>query len=234
MKIGFRFFFFLLVSYNVTAQEFYEWRSGICDFMGEIDSSRATILQLDNAYSLLWNTSELSAPFLCTKPSDSVYLKRASIEKECKTLKLELETSDFPKGDFWNTLKINRLRELEENCALRIATCDAFFTSNFTNYTVHSDCKRFKNGLEKGSKSLFKIWEELHKKELSENSDPENIEQIYRKRKASPEIEIWAKIEVLRFGWWNCASDQLFSVQNYQEIETEFKSLVRSLKQNCH
>ncbi len=234
MKIGLFFFFFLLVSYNVAGQEIYEWRSGVCDFMGEIDTNKATVSQLDNAFSLLWNTSELSAPFLCTKPSDSIYLKRSAIEKECKTLKLELETSDFPKGNFWNTLKINRIRELDENCKLRIATCDAFFNPKSLSNYQNSNCKNYSRGIIKGGKQMCEIWEELHKKELSENSDPENIEQIYRKRKASPESEIWAKIEVLRYGWWNCASEQLFSVQNYQEIETEFKSLLNHISQNCH
>jgi hypothetical protein len=45
---------------------------------------------------------------------------------------------------------------------------------------------------------------------------------------------LWARIEVMRYGWWNCVSEQKAQTINDSEIEIAFKRLFLEVRENCH
>ena len=74
----------------------------------------------------------------------------------------------------------------------------------------------------------------MHEQEVSEAEDASQIVQAFEKSWNSPDREFIARIEVLRYGWWNCVIQNQKSWLNENQYHAEFKKLMSSITSNCH
>lgn len=227
----------LLFTFVSTArtQEVFEWFEGTCLFTAEIDSSKANYQQVQNVYYTLFQASDLSQPFLAYQPKDTALLKVKNIRFECDNFLKELDQAEYPKGTYWTNMKKAKAADLKEQCLLREKAVIALTDPKALKGTPYSkECARYITALEKGGKTLLALWKELHDKEVAEALDPAPITQSFEKHWNSPDKELWAKIEVLRYGWWNCVIQNQKIWFNETLYHAEFKKLMSKITSNCH
>ncbi|WP_300661501.1 hypothetical protein [Fluviicola sp.] len=224
---------FTLVS-TAKAQEVFEWFEGSCLFKAIIDSSKTNYQQVQNAHYTLIQASDLSQPFLAYQPKDTAYLKVKNIRFECDNFLKELEQMEYPKGSYWITIKKAKMADLKEQCLLREKAVIALTDPKALKGAPYSkECSRYVAALEKGGKTLLNLWKEIHDKEVAEALYPEPIIQAFEKNWNSPEKELWAKIEVLRYGWWNCVVQNQKTWFNETLYHSEFNKLMSQITSNC-
>lgn len=217
------------------AQEVFEWYEGSCLARAQIDSSKATYQQIQNAHYTLIQASELSQPFLAYQPKDTAYLKVKGIRFECGNFVQELEQMEYPKGDYWANLKKMRLENIKEQCLLREKAVIALNQPKALKGTPYcKECSEYITALEKGGKTLLNAWKMLHDKEMAGALDPNSINTAFEQRWNSPNQELWARIEVLRYGWWNCVLENQTVWFDEAKYQREFKKLMTSIQLECH
>lgn len=225
----------LSISSVTYAQEVFEWFEGYCLSRAQIDPAKATYMQVQNAHYTLVQASELSQPFLAYQPKDTVYLKVKGIRFECSNFLSELEEMEYPKGEYWDNLKKARLENLQEQCLLREKAVIALNEPKALKGSPYcKECSKYVTALEKGGKTLLGVWKEIHEKEVEGALDPESINKAFEQHWNAPNQELWARIEVLRYGWWNCIVENQKVWFNEDQYNLEFKKLMTSIQLECH
>jgi hypothetical protein len=229
-------FFSISLNTYLTAQELtFEWYEGSCLFNAVIDSSKANYQQVQNVHYTLIQASDMSQPYLAYQPKDTAYLKVKNIQFECDNFLKELNQMEYPKGDYWTTIKKMRLANLKEQCLLREKAVIALNKPNALKGTPYcKECSTYISALDKGGKTLLNLWKEIHDKEVAEALDPNPINQAFEQHWNSSEQELWARIEVLRYGWWNCILENQKVWFNESQYKSEFKKLMTSIHSDCH
>ena len=226
--------FLLLLTPLTHAQEVFEWYEGSCLSSAQINPEKATYLQVQNAHYTLVQASELSQPFLAYQPKDTAYLKVKSIRFECSNFLSELEGMEYPKGEYWTTIKKLRLENLREQCLLREKAVAALNEPKALKGTPYcKKCSRYVTALEKGGKTLLSVWKEIHEQEVAGALDPDPINNAFEQHWNAPNQEFWARIEVLRYGWWNCILENEKPWFNQDQYNREFKKLMSSIQLDC-
>lgn len=226
--------FLLLLTPLTHAQEVFEWYEGSCLSSAQINPEKATYLQVQNAHYTLVQASELSQPFLAYQPKDTAYLKVKSIRFECSNFLSELEGMEYPKGEYWTTIKKLRLENLREQCLLREKAVAALNEPKALKGTPYcKECSRYVTALEKGGKTLLSVWKEIHEQEVAGALDPDPINNAFEQHWNAPNQEFWARIEVLRYGWWNCILENEKPWFNQDQYNREFKTLMSSIQLDC-
>ena len=229
------FFSFVPFFSPIHGQEVFEWFEGPCLSRAQIDSSKATYLQVQNAHYTLVQASELSQPFLAYQPKDTAYLKLNSIRFECGNFIKELEGMEYPKGAYWANLKKLRLENIREQCLLREKAVIALNQPKILKGSPYcKECSNYVNALVKSGNNILNLWKEIHEKEITGALDPGLIRKAFEQHWNSPEKELWARIEVLRYGWWNCILENQKVWFDEDQYRIEFKKLMTSVQLECH
>lgn len=219
---------------NAQEAEIFEWYEGSCLNTATIDSSKANYQQVQNVHYTLIQASDLSQPFLAYQPKDTAYLKVKNIRFECDNFQKELEQMEYPKGEYWEKIKKAKAADLREQCLLREKAVIALTNPKALKGTPYSkECSRYISALEKGGKPLLELWKEIHEKEVAEALDPDPINKAFEQSWNSPNREFLARIEVLRYGWWNCVLQNQKPWFNESLYRAEFKKLMTSIKSGC-
>lgn len=228
--------FFSMSSSTLKAQELtFEWYEGSCLFNAVIDSSKTNYQQVQNVHYTLIQASDMSQPYLAYQPKDTAYLKVKNIQFECNNFLKELNQMEYPKGDYWTNIKKMRLANLKEQCLLREKAVIALNQPNALKGTPYcKECSTYVTALDKGGKTLLNLWKEIHDKEVADALDPNPINKSFEQHWNSPDQELWARIEVLRYGWWNCILENQKMWFNESRYNLEFKKLMTSIHSDCH
>lgn len=213
----------------------FDWYEGSCLMNGVIDGTKANYQQVQNVHYTLIQASELSQPYLAYQLKDTAYLKVKNIQFECANFQKELEQMEYPEGEYWIKIKKARMANIQEQCLLREKAILALTQPKALKGTPYcKECSRYVSALDKGGKTLTDLWKEMHEKEVAEASDAAPIKQAFEKSWNSPDRELIARIEVLRYGWWNCVVQNQKSWLNENQYHVEFKKLMSSVKSDCH
>lgn len=218
----------------LNAQEVFEWQEGYCISKAQIDPAKATYEQIQNAHFTLIQASELSQPFLAYQPKDTAYLNVKNIRSECASFVSELEQMEYPKGEYWTNLKKMRLDNIKEQCLLREKAVIALNQPKGLKGTPYcKECSHYITALEKGGTALLNAWKEMHEKEVAGALDPNPINKAFEQHWNAPNRELWARIEVLRYGWWNCILKNQKNWFNEELYNREFRKLMTAVTIEC-
>ncbi len=67
----------------------------------------------------------------------------------------------------------------------------------------------------------------------SKNSSPARLKGIFDQQNSSPDRLKYARVEVMRFGWWNCAIQEIPLVEHDERAVEEFNKLFINVKEEC-
>jgi hypothetical protein len=229
---GLAFILALILAQTVIAQtRTYRWDDELCQYSATYDSKRFTPAQLANTLKLSQTAGSLSLSTntVAWKFSDIAGLDLAALDREYARELAELKTLDIVRVPYWQTFRQRKIRELEQFYRLSRVTMLGYRNpSALLDYTGAPACTtRYARPLVSGGQDLLAVWRMVNEDSRKNNADPERIRRIYDEQLRSPERMHFALVEVMNFGWWNCANASIDHVPGDETPAREFRKLFK-------
>jgi hypothetical protein len=210
----------------------FKWDTELCEFEGTYDTRKYTAAQLKYTRRLLRPDFSLQTEATPWEISGVKSLDVAALDKEYAAKTAELKNLNIVKTPFWESLKQKHLEELEQVYRLKRTTMAAFQKPVvLREYKGVEAClKNFGEPLIAGGESLLTAWRKVNEESRRRNSDPNRLMRIFNEQMKSPDKMRYAQLEVMTFGWWNCANNSVARVAYDESLEKEFRKLLTRVR----
>jgi hypothetical protein len=201
----------LLFTVGVNAQnKTFRWSSEVCEHVGTYDSKKYTETQLRDTWKLIEDytlTSLANAPHVW-KWEDIEKLDLAALDAEYKVKAEKIKALNVVNVPYFQNAKKAQIKELDQVYALSRAELLAFRTPEvLRDYPAAAACKaKYVEPLIKKDDSLLKVWLDVNMASRDRNADPGRLKREFEAEMASPDRIQFAIIEVMGFGFGNCAN----------------------------
>ena len=102
------------------------------------------------------------------------------------------------------------------------------------NNRFSKSCERFVTALNSTDTSvLLTTWKSFCEELKTKNGSPETFMAKFYEKYNSPQKLVYAKIDLLTFGWGNCANNSTFHVASDGKAEKAFEKLFSNVKHEC-
>jgi hypothetical protein len=231
-------FLLLCFAFSVSAQKkTFQWDDELCQFTGTYDASKYTEEQLRNTQKLvsLIGVIPLNTSTTARNPEDIAGLGVEKLDAEYQAKKSELENMPLVPNAYWNTLRRQLLDELEKYYRLARVTMRAYQDPTaLREYDAAECCGEFYiEPLIKGGEHLLATWHKVNLDSRAKNASPERLKTIYEGQNASDDRLKHARVEVMAFGWWNCAVGRFDFVNDRTDPSENFRDLFTEVKEEC-
>ncbi len=224
------------LSNNSNTTAVFKWTTELCENEGTYNAKMYSEVELKNTYDLWFTFSGIALE------TDSNAFRIEDIEK----LSINELTSEYidkkalynrkiVSTPFWNKIKAERLQELEDEYELKKITIEAYSNPEvLLNNKYSKYCSEYAQVLSSNDTiELLKSWRNLIEKQVSKNGSPEKFMERYNEKYNSKDRLIYAKIELMNFGWWNCGNHEIKRVNQDGTTEEEFNKLFLHVKTEC-
>ncbi len=214
------------------------WYDEMCKYESSYNSAIYTETQLKNCYAIvILDAFRIqNTPFVFSH-SDIAQLNPDSLENEYKRKSYHLRSLDLPKTKIWTDIRFKKLKELEQIYNLSSIAFKAYMSSNpiiLKQFKKTDTCLvRHSDAIIKGGDDLLNDWYFVTAQQAAKNAYPEKIWETYYQQFNSKDKYIYAKIEVITFGWWNCALNHIEYFNNSNAIETYLKLFITTKTVYC-
>lgn len=225
----------LFASLTVTAQmKTFTWQDELCTYRGTYDAKTVTLARLKNTLKLTtgdaYNLHQFNT--VAWQYSEIAKLDVAAFDALYKRQSAELKALDIVRTQYFDDLRAAKLREMDFVYRLNRTTMLAYKDPKaLLGYSEAPLCTtKFANPLIAGGDELLNAWRMVNEDSRKNNSDPERLRRSYEQQLKSPDKMNFALIEVMNFGWSNCANALIPYVEYDGTPEKEFKKLFKSVK----
>ncbi len=212
------------------------WRSTLCRYEGEYDSSKTTEAQLHDTYLLhCFNASYMEARVTAWAPEDIPKLNLDSLHSEYKTKLKFLKQLNIINSQFWETVRQNKIHRLSETYNFDKTVIKAYKNpSVLKSIPANDSCYQFVDAMIAGGDQLLNLWKQVSANACKNNGDSiQCIHERYLDKINSPQKLLFAQIELILFGWWNCANSYSQYRDNQGERIKIFNELFTNVKVQC-
>lgn len=209
------------------------WEDEMCEYSGTFDPKLHTAARLRNTLKLsLPGSYLLETNTIAWSYADIAKLDLAALDGEYKRKAAELKALDIVNVPYWQDFRTRKLRELEQVYTLeRTSLLGYADPAKLLGYMSASDCTtRFARPLVAGGDALLAAWLGVNVESRKNNSDPDRLQRIFEQQLRSDDKMKFALIEVMNFGWSNCANALIDRIQYDGTPEAEFKKLFKKAK----
>jgi len=223
---------------QVSAQtKTFKWETEICSLEGKYDSSKYTETQLKNTWDMV---SSAGAIPLFTRTSvfkyeDIVKLSVEDLDAEYKKASEKLKNTEIINEPRWVNFRKSKIRELDEFYNKGRIQLQAYENpSVLKTYKGAPFCNDFYVApLIKGGDYLRATWLKRNMDAREINGDPERVKRTFETEAARTDWEEIARVDLITFGWGNCANKVISYVENDGKIKEDFKKLFTDVKEEC-
>ncbi len=233
MKI---FFISILILCNTVAfaqTKKFRWGNELCLFESAYDTKKYTEAQLKDTVKLFhldFFPNTINAVLF--NYADIEKLNVATLDKEYEARVKALKRLNIVKAKYWEMLQRKQLKELEQVYQLSRATILGYANpGRLRDITFAAACvQKYVNPLINGGDDLLAVWREVNEKIREGHSIPEHVKKEFEEELNSPEKFQYAQVEVMGFGWWNCANALIDREDKSDENQKEFKKLFKKTR----
>jgi len=220
---------FTLVTTQIFAQRAkIRWVDETCEYESNFDSTKVTRVQINNCLRLAkWNEFRLTNSPMVFQPSDLRTLDSNKLCNEYRKKGVELEALDLPNTAFWQDYKTRTIEEQQSYFRLSIINYRSYYDLKaLYTYTYTDSCiDQHIHALNSDTATLLKDWLLVRQLMAGRNGYPQKVMSEYN-RMLNTEIRLtYAKIDILNFGWWNCAIKYLSRVEDTYSQDMVLKEL---------
>ena len=221
--------FLFLPAANAQVRTF-RWNTELCRFSGTYDSKKFTPAQLENTVRLM-RPGEFGLDPNATvwKFDDIEGLDAAALDEKYRKAVSELKQLKIVPLPFWENVRQKKIREIEQVYKLSRATMLGYRDpGKLREYVGADSCKtKFAEPLFAGGDRLLAAWRAVSEQSQKRNSDPGRLRRVFDEQMASPDRLKFALVEVMSFGWWNCANQEIkYADESFgSRADKEFKKL---------
>lgn len=214
----------------------FKWTTELCTYEGSYDASKITEQQLKDTYDLWYSGSfTLQTDATVWKPEEVAKLSLEALDKEYTANIKRLKELHLGKLPFWEKLREETIKELEESYKLKTVTIKAYQQPEvLKEYTQGSvDCQKYADAIISGGEKMLAVWKEMEESQCQTNASPQDcVARFMNLYNSSQQME-YAKIRLMAFGWWNCSNQQIPYVSRDEKMEKEFLKLFKNVKFEC-
>jgi len=215
----------------------FTWTDPACEYTGNYNPQIHSRDLIQNTYKLwsFYAGSSLENGRSVYEPADIAKLNLKALTEEYTEKKAQLEKLTIINTPFWNTLKKQVLQELEDEYELDKIEMQAFDDpAVLLNNRFSKSCERFVTALNATDTSiLLTSWKSFCEELKAKNGSPETFMAKFYEKYNSPQKLVYAKIDLLTFGWGNCANESTFHVTSDGKAAEAFEKLFWNVKQEC-
>lgn len=204
------------------------WSTETCEFEGTYNAKKYSEKQLRDTLKLFATGNfriEANATPLDFEGVEK--LSVAALDAEYNSKSAGVRNLNLIKSPYWEAVRQKKLNELEQVYKLSRATMLAYKNpAMIRDYANAPSCvKTYANSLINGGSELLAIWRRVNEDGRRKNADPERVRRIFDQQLNSPDKYKYAQIEVMTYGWWNCANEFIQYEEGYDRQQKEFKKL---------
>lgn len=213
----------------------YTWDTQMCHNTGRYNPQRYTKEELDNVCKLLFGGVVFSTDKTVFKPSDIGKLNLDSLTAEYTRLIQQYRSMRVVPQPMWLTLKKQAIQEIEEEYRARKVYFEAFANPDvLLTAPMPGDCKQYILSLASHNDSLtLKEWRSLNEEQLKANGAPKSLMQRFNQEYNSADQLLYARINLLTYGWWNCVNGSIRRVEPTEKMFQQFNRLFTGVKSDC-
>lgn len=214
----------------------FRWQDELCTYEGTYAGSKTPLTKLQNTLKLSRPGSyTLDRNVVVWSHEDIARIDIRTLDNEYSRKLAELKALDIVSSSYWQDFKHRKQRELEQVYSLERTTMRAYREpAALFEYTGAPACvARYAGPINAGGDALLNVWRSVNEESRIKNSDPERLRRIFESQYKSPDRMRFALVEVMNFGWSNCANALIRYVDYDGTPEREFKKLfskVRTLR----
>lgn len=210
----------------------------MCEFTLTYDSKKYTESELRNTARLFEHGPfTLSYHPMVFKYEDIAKLDVAKLEQEYARKSAALKALKIVKSPFWETVRQRKIKEMDQSYQLRRTQTLAYRDPKvLREYTAAPACNaKYAEPLISSGESLFKVWLDVNLEGRARNCCPNEVKAKFEQQMGSPDRAKYALVEVMAFGWGNCANalidhDERANDGTYLK---EFKKLFTRVRESC-
>ncbi|MBP2617051.1 hypothetical protein [Chryseobacterium jejuense] len=223
---------------DLPKQEVFQFVTELCDNKGYFDSNKYSKEEIEGTYKLWF---ELSGSLLDTQ---SVYnLKSlteirnnhdkilAKLDKDFTERKAQIQNLKVVNTPYWQDIKKKRYEELIQYYEKLKIEVQAY--SNPAILLKDNKCKTFSKALNSTDDQMFAEWRKLREEMSKTNGNPQHVMDEYNEQLNSTDNRDYAIIDLITFGWGNCANDKIQRVSHDEKMNNEFNALFIKVDSKC-
>lgn len=219
----------------------YKYGTELCSNVAQYDSKLYTKKQLDGVYKIWY---QLSGSLLST---ESVFtlkdLNKVRAEKDMILRKLDLDYEEKKEEisqievvdtEYWKDTKKFLLKSLDAEYEWEKTKIIAFSEpSAVINSKFSKDCNHFALALNTDQETMIVEWKKLRENMSKQNADPERIMNQFREQLNTNQMKDYAFIDLITFGWGNCANKNVPRLVHDEAMNKEFEALFIKINSEC-
>jgi hypothetical protein len=210
----------------------FAWSNETCEFQGTYDARKYSETALRDTLKLIEPGSfSIQTEATAWKYEDIKGLSLAALDTEYKQRSSELRLLKLVKAPFFEALRRRKQAEMDRVYQLSRVTIRAYTDpSALAGYDAGACSTRYAGPLISGGEPLLAAWRRVSVGSRKNNADPERLRRIFDEQYNSSDREQFARIEVMMFGWWNCANALVRNKPETDSGEREFRKVFTRVK----
>ncbi|MCV9928089.1 hypothetical protein OIU83_10520 [Flavobacterium sp. LS1R49] len=214
----------------------FKWETELCANTGTYDPEKYSEEELKNTRDL-WGSfsgAYLSTPTTPSSTAEDEKLRLTDLTAEYNERKAFYNRKIIP-SPYWEKRKAERLHELEDSYELKKIAIEAYTNpSVLLNNRFSKNCTEYTKALiSNDSLLLLKTWNNLAEKQKKNNASPEKLMERHLAKYNSRDRLLYAKQELMTYGWWNCANAETYQIYDDGSMEKEFNKLFTKITSEC-
>lgn len=219
-------------------QEIFNFGTELCDNKGYFDSNKYSRKELEDTYKLWFELSSslLDTPFVhnlkdlheIRNNKDQILAKLDKDFTEKKNQIMNLKVVNIP---YWQDIKRKSYEALVQSYEMEKIQIMAY--SDPSILLKNNACSNYSKALNSTDEQMFAEWKKLRESMSKNNSDPQRIINQFNEQLNSADKRDYAIIDLITFGWGNCANDKVQRVSHDEKMNNEFNALFIKIDSEC-
>lgn len=219
-------------------QAIFNFGTELCDNKGYFDSNTYSQKDLEDTYKLWFELSGslLDTPFVhnlkdlheIRNNKDQILAKLDKDFADKKAQIMNLKVVNIP---YWQDIKKKSYEALVQSYGMEKIQIMAY--SDPSILLKNNTCPNFTKALNSTDEQMFAEWKKLRESMSKNNSDPQRIINQFNEQLNSADRRDYAIIDLITFGWGNCANDKVQRVSRDEKMNNEFNALFIKIDSEC-
>lgn len=226
---------------KVKNKQTFNFATELCENKGQYDADKYSQEEIEGTYKLWFEYSSLSLSKPSVfKPETLQEVRRdkdkilAKLDKDFAEKKKALESLKIVNDPYWQNIKDQKIQELVLEYEFDKTEIMAFSDpSVLLNSKFSKNCENFVRALNSDEDVMIEEWRKLRIQMSKKNSNPEKIMDEFENNLHAQNKNEYAMVDLITFGWGNCANNSIKRVEYDEKMTKAFNSLFIKIDSQC-
>lgn len=224
-----------------TEPEVFTFATELCDNKGYFDPTKYSREEIEGTYKLWFQNGGASVSTPSVFYIDDLHEVRrdkdvilAKLDKDFMNAKKTLENLIVIDVPYWQNIKKAHIQELKQDYEKKKLQIAAYYDpSVLINNKFTGKCENFTKALNSSDDEMIAEWRKLREEMSKKNGDPQGIINEFENRLSYSNWKEYAMIDLITFGWGNCANAEIERPLHDEKMNNEFNSIFIKIDSEC-